>query len=89
MLILPKDPARNSLWYKCFNPGEDYIEFDGIDSLSETLEYWLSHDEEREKIARNMHQKIHGHTPGTGHTFQNRLNHIILKSINGVDIGWN
>ncbi len=41
-----------------FEEGRDLVCFDGIEDLCEKVGYYLSHEEERQEIARRGHQKV-------------------------------
>ncbi len=41
-----------------FTPGEDYVYYDGRQDLMEKIEYYLSHEDERLKIAENGFNKV-------------------------------
>ena len=41
-----------------FVPGEDIVLYHNLKELEEKVEYYLTHEEERERIARNGHKKV-------------------------------
>lgn len=45
-----------------FVEGEDYVGFDTLEEAVEKAQYYLAHDEEREKIAANGWKKVQPHT---------------------------
>lgn len=55
-----------------FNPGEDYVCYESLDELKYLVEYYLSHDKERNEIAANGYNKVKKH-----HSFENRVEEII------------
>lgn len=52
MLLESKNPSTATL----FTPNKDYVEFNSPDELVEKIKYYLSHEEERVKIAEQGHQ---------------------------------
>ena len=50
-----------------FVPGEDYDYFDGTEDLLNKIEYYLSHDKERQNIAENGYRKV-----AEAHTYLHR-----------------
>lgn len=42
-----------------FNPGEDIVTFKDLDEAKELCDYYLSHDDERKKIAENGYRIVH------------------------------
>ena len=55
-----------------FTPDEDYVFYDGRRDLMEKIDYYLSHDEERERIALNGYMKVK-----KDHTYRDRLLEIL------------
>ncbi len=55
-----------------FVDGEDYVSFDSPESLATLTDYYLSHEEERARIAENGLKKIR-----TAHTLVNRAEEIL------------
>ncbi len=56
----------------CFEPGIDFAYYDSYDDLLEKVDYYLSHEEERQEVARNGYEKVKQY-----HTYKNRLDTII------------
>ena len=54
LLIDEKNPATASF----FTPNIDYVDFENILELKQKIEYYLTHTEEREKIASSGHKKL-------------------------------
>ncbi|MGN0350683.1 MAG: DUF3880 domain-containing protein [Roseburia sp.] len=55
-----------------FEEGKDLVCFDGPEDLKEKAGYYLEHEEERKKIARNGYEKVKAN-----HTYWNRLQQIL------------
>lgn len=55
-----------------FEEGKDIVCFDGIEDMRDKVKYYLSHEEERAKIARNGYEKVKEH-----HTYVDRLSKIL------------
>lgn len=55
-----------------FTPGEDYAYYESINDLTEKIEYYLAHEEERKTIARNGFEKI-----AAGHTYKHRIEEML------------
>ena len=55
-----------------FVPGEDFIYYESISDLIEKTDYYMTHEEERKKIAENGHKKI-----CNDHTFDHRVQEIL------------
>ena len=53
-------------WY--FEPGMDMVVFEGKEELKEKTAYYLEHETERKKVARNGHEKVKDQ-----HSYRNRL----------------
>ena len=45
-------------FFDFFEPGVDFAYYDSYEDLMEKVEYYLSHDKEREEIARNGYEKV-------------------------------
>ena len=41
-----------------FVSGEDLVMYDSLEDAAEKVEYYLNHDDERARIARNGHEKV-------------------------------
>lgn len=55
-----------------FTPGEDFVFFENQADLLDKVAYYLEHEEERARIARNGYQRI-----AAGHTYVHRAEEII------------
>lgn len=55
-----------------FTPGEDFDYYDGEEDLLCKIEYYLSHEKERQEIAANACRKVR-----TEHTYLNRVLHML------------
>ena len=55
-----------------FEEGKDLVCFDGIEDMRDKVRYYLSHEEERAKIARSGYEKVKEH-----HTYVDRLSKIL------------
>lgn len=55
-----------------FIPGEDIVLYTDYEDLMNKVEYYLIHEEERERIARNGYEKVKKY-----HTYYNRIEEII------------
>ena len=55
-----------------FVPGEDFIYYESLNDLIEKCDYYLTHTDERIKIAENGYRKI-----CKDHTFDHRVRHIL------------
>ncbi len=55
-----------------FVPGEDFDYFASNEELMEKIEYYLSHEKERQEIARNGYEKMKKY-----HTYRNRVEEIL------------
>ena len=60
-----------------FVPGEDFVYYESDADLLDKIDYYLSHDEEREAIARSGHDKV-----AADHTWEHRLA-LILEDVFG------
>ena len=63
-----KDPMLKEL----FKEGEDLIIYRNFDDLCEKVDYFLVHDQERQKISDRGHQKVI-----QNHTYQHRADEIL------------
>lgn len=54
--------------FEYFVPDEDFVYYESDEDLLAKCEYYLTHDEERQRIARNGHAKI-----TAGHTYEKTL----------------
>ncbi|MBQ9301592.1 glycosyltransferase [Butyrivibrio sp.] len=59
-------------YLRFFVPGEDFVYYESKRDLMEKIEYYLSHEEERQDIAKRGHAKILA-----DHTYERRLQEII------------
>ena len=50
--------TKNSQTSAFFKDGEDYISFTDKEDMIDKIRYYLSHDEEREKISRSGREKV-------------------------------
>lgn len=55
-----------------FVPGEDFVYYDNLDDAVKKVQYYLTHDSEREQIATNGFMKIKEY-----HTFEHRVKEIL------------
>lgn len=55
-----------------FVPGEDFVYYESAEDLLQKIDYYLAHEEEREEIARNGHDKV-----AAGHTFRHRVREML------------
>lgn len=55
-----------------FIPGEDFEYYESKEDLLGKIDYYLRHDDEREKIARNGHDKI-----ASAHTYRHRVKEML------------
>ena len=55
-----------------FIPGEDFVYYESISDLSDKADYYLTHPEERIKIAESGYRKI-----CSDHTFDHRVDQIL------------
>lgn len=51
-----------------FTPGEDFVFYESEEDLLDKIDYYLSHDREREAIARSGYDKV-----AAGHTYRHRV----------------
>ena len=55
-----------------FVPGEDFVYYESKEDLLRKVDYYLTHEEEREAIARNGHDKV-----AAGHTYRHRVREML------------
>ena len=55
-----------------FTPDEDFEYYESKEDLLQKIEYYLTHEEEREAIAKNGHDKI-----AAGHTYRDRVREML------------
>lgn len=55
-----------------FLPGEDFVYYENYIDLMNKVEYYLTHEKEREEIARNGYEKVKKY-----HTYRNRVDTIL------------
>ena len=55
----------------CFTPDEDFVYYTDQADLLGKIEYYLSHEKERQEIARNGYEQIQKH-----HTYEHRIPHL-------------
>ena len=55
-----------------FEPGRDYVYYESRADLLDKVEYYLTHEDEREAIAENGYKKV-----ARDHTYEKRLQEII------------
>ena len=53
-------------------PGEDFVYYESMEDLLQKIDYYLVHEDEREAIAKNGHDKV-----SAGHTFRHRVREIL------------
>lgn len=58
----------------CYIAGEDYVFYESSEDMMNKIDYYLSHEKEREEIAQNGFEKTL-----RKHTFSNRINSILNK----------
>lgn len=51
-----------------FVPGEDFVYYESKEDLLQKIDYYLDHEEERQAIAKNGHDKV-----AEGHTYRHRI----------------
>jgi spore maturation protein CgeB len=63
-----------------FTPGETIITYSDHDDLRDKVAYYLSHDAERESIARRAQEHVYAH-----HTYEQRLDRLeaLLAELSG------
>lgn len=57
-----------------FTEGKDLVCFDGIEDLTEKVDYYLTHEEERKEIARNGYRKVKEY-----HTYIERIRTMLSQ----------
>lgn len=57
-----------------FEPDVDYVYYTDNEDLLEKVDYYLTHDEERKRIAENGHEKVI-----SAHTYDSRIKEILNK----------
>lgn len=55
-----------------FVPGEDFVYYESKEDLLQKVDYYLTHEEERQAIARSGHDKV-----AAGHTYRHRIREIL------------
>lgn len=55
-----------------FVPGVDFVYYESKNDLLAKIDYYLIHEQEREEIARNGHDKV-----ASAHTFRHRINEML------------
>lgn len=55
-----------------FTPGEDFVFYEDERDLLDKIDYYLAHEEERERIARNGHDKV-----ASRHTYRHRVREML------------
>ncbi len=67
-----------------FEPGVDFAYYDSYEDLLGKVEYYLTHEEERQIVARNGYEKVKKY-----HTYRNRFDTMLkimnLEQTDGVD----
>lgn len=58
-----------------FIPGEDIVLYDSIPDLIDKIDYYLKHEEERLRIAKNGYEKVKQY-----HSYELKLNHMLKTS---------
>ncbi len=56
----------------CFVPGEDFAYYESREDLLQKVAYYLEHEEERQMIAKNGHDKV-----AAGHTYRHRIREML------------
>ena len=59
-------------YFDYFEPGVDFAFYDSYDDLLEKVEYYLTHEDERQRIARNGYEKVKKY-----HTYKNRFDEML------------
>ena len=57
-----------------FVPGEDFVFFENKEDLLQKVDYYLSHEDERNAIAKNGHDKVAG-----SHTYRHRVREMLAQ----------
>ena len=55
-----------------FVPEEDFVFYESREDLLRKTDYYLNHEEERQAIARNGHDKV-----AAGHTYRHRVREML------------
>lgn len=55
-----------------FVPGEDFVYYESKEDLLDKIGYYLSHEDERQAIAKNGHDKV-----AAGHTYRHRVQEML------------
>ena len=55
-----------------FVPGEDFVYFESKEDMLGKIGYYLTHEEERQAIAKNGHDKV-----AAGHTYRHRVREML------------
>lgn len=55
-----------------FEPDEDFVYYENYEDLKRKAEYYLTHDQEREQIARNAYEKVKRY-----HTYETRIKEML------------
>jgi spore maturation protein CgeB len=58
-MMLLCDKAGRNAHEQIFEPGKEAVFYDSMDDALEKIEYFLQHDEERERIARAGFARVH------------------------------
>ena len=59
-----------------FVPGEDFVYYESKEDLLAKIEYYLSHDDERDAIAKKGHDKV-----AAAHTFRHRVREMLADEL--------
>lgn len=57
-----------------FTPGEDFVFYESEQDLLQKIDYYLTHEEERQAIARNGHDKV-----AAAHTYRDRVREMLSR----------
>ncbi len=55
-----------------FVPGEDFVFYESKEDLLQKVDYYLDHEEERQAVAKNGHDKV-----AAGHTYRHRIREML------------
>ena len=55
-----------------FVPGEDFVYYESKEDLLQKIDYYLTHEKERQDIADNGHHKT-----AAGHTYRHRVREML------------
>ncbi len=61
--------------FELFEQDKDFVYYKDYEDMLAKVEYYLSHDEEREAIARSGYEKVK-----RGHTYENRLRSLAVRN---------